>query len=289
MFITITIAFILIIAGTIFVAMMKNVQLTAFTQVATTTTIAPIEHAITTTNSSLETTTDPAIGVFDADSTPFGLTYGDWTARWWQWAYSILRDIHPAYDDTGKYCTIEQNGPVWFFPGTYGKPVVRECTIPHGRAILFPILNSECSFAEFLELKTLQQLRNCAKTFQDQVIQLQASIDGVDIPKSELEKYRIQSPPFNFTLPKDNILGLPANTSTQGIADGNWVFLKPLSPGIHGIKFKGDTVDANITTTITTPNNNLTSAATNNSSSSFAFPTGWNFETIYRITVTPTK
>jgi hypothetical protein len=45
-------------------------------------------------------------------------------------------------------------------------------------------------------------------------------------------------------------------------------------------------VDANITTT---PNNNITSAATNNSSSSFAFPTGWSFETIYRITVRPTK
>lgn len=283
MFVTTTIAVIIIIAGTIFMDMTKNVQFTAFTQAATTT-IAPIENA--TTNSSLEATTGPAIGVFDADSTPFGLTYGDWTARWWQWAYSIPRDIHPAYDDTGKYCTIEQNGPVWFFPGTYGKPVVRECTIPHGMAILFPILNSECSFAEFPELKTLQQLHNCAKTFQDQVIQLQASIDGVDIPESELEKYRIQSPPFNFTLPKDNILGLPANTSTQGIADGNWVFLKPLSPGIHEIKFKGNTVDANITTT---PNNNITSAATNNSSSSFAFPTGWSFETIYRITVRPTK
>jgi hypothetical protein len=286
MFVTTTIAVIIIIAGTIFVAMTKNVQLTAFTPVSTTTAIAPIENA-TTTKSSLETTTtEPAIGVFDADSTPFGLTYGDWTARWWQWAYSIPRDIHPAYDDTGKYCTIEQNSPVWFFPGTYGKPVVRECTIPNGTAILFPILNSECSFAEFPELKTLQQLRNCAKTFQDQVIQLQASIDGVDIPKLELEKYRIQSAPFNFTLPKDNILGLPANTSTQGIADGNWVFLKPLSPGIHEIKFKGDTVDANITST---PNNNITSAATNNSSSSFAFPTGWNFETIYRVTVSPTK
>jgi hypothetical protein len=140
---------------------------------------------------------------------------------------------------------------------------------------------------EFPELKTLQQLHNCAKTFQDQVKQLQASIDGVDIPESELEKYRIQSPPFNFTLHKDNILGLPGITTTQGMADGNWVFLKPLSPGIHEIKFKGDTVDAKITTT---PNNNITSAATNNSSSSsFAFLTGWNFETIYRITVTPTK
>lgn len=53
-------------------------------------------------------------------------------------------------------------------------------------AILFPILNSECAFAEFSELKTLEELRTCAKTFQDQVTELQASIDGVDIPESDL-------------------------------------------------------------------------------------------------------
>ena len=156
--------------------------------------------------------------VFGKDSRPFSLIYGDWTAKWWQWAYSIPKDIHPAYDDTGKYCTIKQNGPVWFFPGTYGKPVVRECTIPEGKAILLPILNSECSFAKFSDLKTVQELRTCAKIFQYQVTQLQASIDGVDIPESELKKYRIQSLTFNFTLPEDNI-GLPANTTTQAVAD----------------------------------------------------------------------
>jgi hypothetical protein len=74
--------------------------------------------------------------------------------------------------------------------------------------------NSECSFAEFSKIKTLEQLRNCAKVFQDQVIQLQASVDGVNIPESELIKYRIQSPPFNFTSPQGNTLGLPANTNT---------------------------------------------------------------------------
>ena len=121
-------------------------------------------------------TSKEAIAVFEANSTPFGLTYGEWTAKWWQWAYSIPKDTHPAYDDSGKYCTVNQNGPVWFFPGTYGKPVIRECTIPSGKAILFPILNSECSVAEFPNLKTI------------------------------LEEYRIQSLPFNFTLPENNIL-----------------------------------------------------------------------------------
>ena len=34
-----------------------------------------------------------------------------------------------------------------------------------------------------------------------------------------MKKYRIQSPTFNFTIPEDNI-GLPANTTTQAVADG---------------------------------------------------------------------
>ena len=52
------------------------------------------------------------IAVFPANSKPYGLAYGEWTAKWWQWAYSIPKDINPAYDDTGKNCAQKQNGPV---------------------------------------------------------------------------------------------------------------------------------------------------------------------------------
>src|SRR5215210_4141888 len=68
--------------------------------------------------------------IFTTDSTPYGLTYGEWTARWWQWAYSIPRDVHPAYDDSGKYCAEGQSGPVWFLAGTFEHPAERYCTIP---------------------------------------------------------------------------------------------------------------------------------------------------------------
>ena len=88
------------------------------------------------------------IEIFQPDSQPFGLSYADWTAKWWQWAYSVPRDVNPAYDDTGKYCAQGQSGPVWFLTGTYQHPANRYCTVPAGKAILFTILNSECSFAD---------------------------------------------------------------------------------------------------------------------------------------------
>jgi hypothetical protein len=207
--------------------------------------------------------------IFHPHSKPYNLTYGEWTAKWWQWAYSIPRDVNPAYDDTGKYCSENQRGPVWFFPGTYGKSVIRECIVPTGTAILFPILNSECSFAEFPELKTTKDLSICAKTFQDQVTDLHTSIDSQEIPKKTLEKYRIQSPPFNFSLPENNILGLPANTTTSAISDGNWVFVKPLNPGKHEISFMGD----------------VTNIDKNTSVESFAFPSGWNYSTTYDLII----
>jgi hypothetical protein len=214
------------------------------------------------------------IAVFSADSKPYGLTYGEWTAKWWQWGYSIPKNINPAYDDTGKLCAQKQEGPVWFLAGTYGHTVNRKCDIPAGKAILFPILNSECSFAEFPKLRTLSELRVCAKIIQDHVTILNASVDGVPIPN--LQKYRISSPPFNFTLPQNNILGMPANITTQAIADGNWVFLKPLSPGNHKIVFKGGVQQQTKIAEVGT---------FNNISSSFAFPSGWDFETTYHLTI----
>jgi hypothetical protein len=111
------------------------------------------------------------IAVFSADSKPYGLTYGDWTAKWWQWAYSVPKEVNPAYDDSGKYCSEGQSGPVWFLT-SYKHPVDRHCTIPAGKAILFTILNSECSYAEFPKLKTEKQLRQCSKQMQDSVTQV---------------------------------------------------------------------------------------------------------------------
>lgn len=199
------------------------------------------------------------------DSKPYGLSYGEWTAKWWQWVYSISSNTNPAYDNNGKYCTLNQTTPVWFLAGTFGYPVVRECTIPTGVSILFPVLNSECSYAEHSALSTEKQLRECVKTMQDKVLYTKASLDGIGL---DLTKSRIQSPLFTLTLSKNNILGLAPQT-TNAVSDGNWVFLKPLTPGKHVIHFIGDIVKSNKT------------------NDSFAGPVGWNYETVYELTVDP--
>ena len=186
--------------------------------------------------------------VFTIDSKPYGLTYGEWTAKWWQWAFSTPKETNAVLDENGKNCAQGQSGPVWFLAGTFGGSVVRECTIPAEKSILFPILNSECSYAEFPALNTESELRDCAKTFQDQVTQVETTIDGM--PLQGLDKYRVQSPLFNLTLPENNALGIQM-PFTQSVSDGNWVFLKPLTPGKHEIHFSGAGVDYTTTSTNT--------------------------------------
>ena len=58
-----------------------------------------------------------------------------------------------------------------------------------------------------------------------------------------LNQIRIQSPLFNFSLPKDNILHLKPQT-TQALSDGNWISLRPLSIGSPTFSFRGDTADS---------------------------------------------
>jgi hypothetical protein len=51
-----------------------------------------------------------------------------------------------------------------------------------------------------------------------------------------------QSPFFNATLPKDNVLGIPEGTYLE-VADGHWVFLEPLPLGQHEIRLHGAIIE----------------------------------------------
>jgi hypothetical protein len=181
--------------------------------------------------------------MLEGSSKPYGLTYGEWTAKWWQWYFSLPSQINPANDDTGKNCGQKQVGPVWFLAGASGGRAERSCTIPSGKAILFPIINSECSYAEYPKLKTAKDLAACATSFQNQVRHIEATVDGVAL--QDLQRFRIKSGVFNLILPPNNVSTAPPGP-TQAVDDGNYVFLKPLSPGKHELHFKGINVDYSV-------------------------------------------
>src|SRR5919112_4358559 len=63
--------------------------------------------------------TDDNPAVFTLDSQPYGVSYAEWTAKFWQWLLELPSDNNPVNDQTGKNCANNQKDPnVWFIPGT---------------------------------------------------------------------------------------------------------------------------------------------------------------------------
>jgi len=190
-------------------------------------------------------------GVYPPCSTPYGLSYAEWSANWWRWIWSVPSPVNPILDTTGQYCAEGQTGPVWYLAGTFGGPVERSCTIPAGVSILFPVFNvafgdgdGDCNgVGPFRDSK----LPSCFAwgewarlvTYYSGAMDnpyLQASIDGRQLVN--LLAYRAQSPQFWYVVPANNILGHPAGLYFPAGADGYWVMSTPLSPGRHEIHFK---------------------------------------------------
>lgn len=188
--------------------------------------------------------------VFPGNSSPYNSTYGQWTAKWWNWLVSFPDNTsnstltqNPGQDPSGKSCALGQTGPVWFLAGSTGKSgplTVRTCTIPTGKAILFPVVNYECSYLENPGSKNEADLRDCAVSQENQVRDPQVTVDGVDL-SSQIQ--RVHSPLYTLVLPQNNIFGVRVNdgdksVSTQSVSDGFWLLLPPLTAGSHQIGFK---------------------------------------------------
>jgi hypothetical protein len=184
-------------------------------------------------------------GVFALDSKPYGSTYGQWAANWWNWITSIPEENNPVGDETGKKCAIGQKGPVWFLPGTAGGKLERSCTVPAGKALFMVILDAECSKTEFPKLNTEEEFRKCTRDLNEGAT-LSATVDGVKL--KDLEKYRVESPMFNMTFPSNNIFGQKAGP-TIAKSDGWYVILEPLSPGTHNVSFAGSVLGNPVTGT----------------------------------------
>lgn len=178
---------------------------------------------------------------FTADSHPYGLTYGQWTVKWWQWFLSTPKAVNPVLDESGKFASVNQpRKDVWFLAGKVGNEDKnipnRFCMMPSGRSILFPVINCEVNSLEFPELTTEQDLVEHVKRDENTIITKECAIDGRPIPVQ-----RVKSDPtiFKVKINEDNVYDLKGGGITLASGDGYWVFLKPLSLGNHFISFRG--------------------------------------------------
>jgi hypothetical protein len=200
-------------------------------------------------------------GVIPPQASYGGMTYAEWSVEWWKWLIGTPVDENPFSENYEcAFGASDKNGKVWFLVSdihSSNTTTVRDCTIPVGRALLFPIYNTECSTVEgdpfFLDLAAAHP-EECVEKFFDAsfgfrtVRNPSVTIDGV--PLQNLDDYLFQSELFDFTLPPegDNFLEVAADAcdnpdGCQAIAEGYWILLPPLSKGEHTIELYAETWD----------------------------------------------
>ncbi len=200
--------------------------------------------------------------VVHPDAVVYGRTFGEWSAAWWQWAFSIPVASHPLFDNTDD-CSVGQSGPVWFLGGKFCQAgpnappctpgvATRSCTLPRGKALFFPITNIEdsapeepnygCGTTGPLLVGTIAEMRKCVETYFNGA-GLSAEIDGRTIPNL-LENFHEASVVFGITLPEDNVLkaigeDIAAGTYYPAVDEGVYLMLAPLPPGHHYLHLGG--------------------------------------------------
>ena len=189
---------------------------------------------------------------------PAGQTYGRWAAEWWQWALGIPAATNPILDTTGAHCAQRQVDKVWFLAGSFGPdPVVRNCDVPAGKALFFPLINY--FYGAFLndppETRTEEFVRNAGSCTVPAEISVE--IDGFMVHRPTrffTGASGSQSPIFNVQLPPGNVFGgvpeppapdgdppppphIPELVLSPSAEQGYYLFVRPLSPGAHTIRW----------------------------------------------------
>lgn len=176
-----------------------------------------------------------------AQDTPFmaaDVLVGDksqatWSQEWWQWAGSFDRSESPVADRTGELCGSRQSGPVWFLAGTYGtQRTVRSCKVPAGKHLFFPLVNYVVMPGSSETVSCMARMSNAAKMTEG-AANLVVELDGVRLPNPQDHR---QASPGCFDMgarSEDKVKIYPS------AANGYYVMIKPLSPGVHALNFGG--------------------------------------------------
>jgi hypothetical protein len=194
--------------------------------------------------------------ILPPNSKPHGLSYAEWSVKWWQWVFSLPANDNPIAD-TGD-CSAGQSGHVWFLAGSFtSTPVTRYCTIPPGTALFFPIMNAwaDNTACPDWTKNSVEVLKGQAEWYVDNSAPAACTIDGrpvkgVEVPATS--PYRVGAQVFSYILAhQDNLLAnylgpqfsvdltcIADGTTVSPVAeDGVYLMLAPLSAGHHTIHF----------------------------------------------------
>lgn len=181
-----------------------------------------------------------------------GKSYNELAGEWTNWLVVEPIATNPAFDPDGRFCARNQHGSVWFLASTFGGVADRTCEVPAGKAIFlslggvfvsfspeFPAAGDPCSQMATDVGKVRCDVNNDVPVAPD--TSFEVTLDGE--PVGDLFAFRAQSQPGGFTLrvPNPSLLtdlGLAAGDRSPTVADGYFLFLKPLTAGEHTLSFR---------------------------------------------------
>ena len=181
-----------------------------------------------------------------------GKSYSELATEWTNWFVQEPIATNPAFDPDGRFCDRNQEGSVWFLASTFEGIANRTCEIPTGKALFLSLGGAFVSFGpDFpaagdpcLQMATSLERVRCDVNNDVPVapsISFTLTLDGT--PVKDLFAFRAQSQPGGFTLqvPAASFLtdlGLAAGNRTPAVADGYFLFVKPLRPGVHTLNLR---------------------------------------------------
>ena len=143
---------------------------------------------------------------------------------------------------------------MWFLAGSFVGPVVRTCEVPAGKSLFFPLINIfyGAELDDRPGMRTEEFVRATGSCTEPAEISVE--IDGFKIPKPTrffTGPSGSQSPFFNVQLPPENLVGavpvpvsglpdesvVPELVLTPSAEQGYYLFVRPLSPGAHTIRW----------------------------------------------------
>jgi hypothetical protein len=202
------------------------------------------------------------VELFSKDEKPFGISYDDWIAKYWnKWVSKNIDEYTPKPGG----CLIINNDNksdslVMLMDTTVEGSPHQVCKISSKQGIMIPLWIAWCdnSGADDPRHKSYsdEQLTKCAREqYNLGNIRSDVKVDGLPVAKLDVRMslipgsgkldYKINSPltnvteiyskGFNLTIPPDTHMANTKPGTWRAGSQGWWLFLKPLPPGEHTI------------------------------------------------------
>jgi hypothetical protein len=196
--------------------------------------------------------------VLPPSSLPYGYSYEEWSAKFWQWTLGQSTNHLESLGEPG-ICRGPASRVRFLGPSTIGGEAIHiatnHVTVPARTPLFLSVFalwldNGNCPLSAFTTF-TPDQLAAFDEQEWSAVTKTTVSIDGIAVEGIETPTnsvYHVVSTPFSYTTAeKDNILAgelgatcVPGDfTIYPAVGDGLYLMLAPLSPGKHTIHTLG--------------------------------------------------